>query len=144
MKVFLPISYKYNLVSTLLHTSSFMICSSYRTLDLEILKLKQIFRINGYPKNFVDSCIKLYLNKVFIKQTNICIAPKNESVCVSQFLDKKSLKIKNRLQNGIERTLPYYKLKVIFKSPSKIVSHFYFKDVVPKNSALVFFVVLSA
>ena len=39
---FLPISYKYNLVSTLLHRG-FMICSSYRTLHLEILKLKQIF-----------------------------------------------------------------------------------------------------
>ena len=57
---------------------------------------------------------------------------------------QKVTKNQNRLQNAIERTLPYYKLKVIFKSPSKIVSHFYFKDVVPKNSALVFLVVLSA
>ena len=32
---FLPISYKYNLVSTLLHRG-FMICSSYRTLHFEI------------------------------------------------------------------------------------------------------------
>ena len=39
---FLPISYKYNLVSTLLH-SGFMICSFYRTPHFEILKLKQIF-----------------------------------------------------------------------------------------------------
>ena len=36
---FLPILYKYNLVSTLLHRG-FMICSSYRTLHFEILKLK--------------------------------------------------------------------------------------------------------
>ena len=35
---FLPISYKYNLVSTLLHRG-FMICSSCRTLHFEILKL---------------------------------------------------------------------------------------------------------
>ena len=62
---FLPISYKYNLVSTLLHCG-FMICSSYRTLHFEILKLKQIFQSNEYPQNFVDSCIKMYLDKVFI------------------------------------------------------------------------------
>ena len=46
---------------------------------------------------------------------------------------KKSLEIKKRLQNAIERTLPYCKLKVIFKSPSKIVNHFHFKDVIPKK-----------
>ena len=60
---FLPILYKYNLVSTLLYRG-FMISSSDRTLHFEILKLKQIFRSNGYPKNFVDRCIKMYLDKV--------------------------------------------------------------------------------
>ena len=39
---FLPISYKYNLLSTLLHRG-FMICSSYRALHFEILKLKKNF-----------------------------------------------------------------------------------------------------
>ena len=72
---FLPISYKYNLVSTLFHRG-FMICSSYRTLHFEILKLKQIFRSNGYLKNFIDRCIKMYLDKVFIKRLNICVVPR--------------------------------------------------------------------
>ena len=129
---FLPISYKYDPVSTLLHRV-FMICSSYRTLHFEILKLKQIFRSNGYPKNFIDRCIKMYLDKVFIKHPNICVVPKKELVCVFAFLGRKSLEIKKRLQNAIERTLPYCKLKVIFKSLSKIVNHFHFKDVIPKK-----------
>ena len=42
---FSPISYKYNLVFTLLHRG-FMICFSYKTLHFEILKLKQIFQSN--------------------------------------------------------------------------------------------------
>ena len=129
---FLPISYKYDPVSTLLHRV-FMICSSYRTLHFEILKLKQIFRSNGYPKNFIDRCIKMYLDKVFIKHPNICVVPKKELVCVFAFLGRKSLEIKKRLQNAIERTLPYCKLKVIFKSLYKIVNHFHFKDVIPKK-----------
>ena len=129
---FLPISYKYNLASTLLHRG-FLICSSYKTLHFEILKLKQIFRSNGYPKNFIDRCIKMYLGKVFIKHPNICVVPKKELVCVFPFLGRKSLEIRKRLQNAIERTLPYCKLKVIFKSPSKIVDHFNFKDVIPKK-----------
>ena len=36
----------------------------------------------------------MYLDKVFIKQPNICIVPKNELVCVFPFLGKKPLKIK--------------------------------------------------
>ena len=44
------------------------------------------------------------------------------------------MEIKKGLQNAIERTLPYCKLKFIFKSPSKIVDHFHFKDVIPKNA----------
>ena len=123
---------KYNLAFTLLH-HGFMICSSYRTLHFEILKLKLIFRSNGYPQNFVDCCIKVYLNNVFIKHPNICVVPKKELVCVFPFLEKNSLEIKKRLQNAIERTLPYCKLNVIFKSPSKIVNHSHFKNVLPKK-----------
>ena len=46
---FLPISYRYNLVSTLLDLD-FMICSSYRTLYFEILKLKQVSGVARTPK----------------------------------------------------------------------------------------------
>ena len=52
-KSFLPILYNFNFVWTLLHRG-FMICSLYRTLHFEILKLKLIFRSNGYHKNFFD------------------------------------------------------------------------------------------
>ena len=55
--------------------------SSYKTLHLEILKLKQIFQNNRYLKNFVDRCIKMNLDKVFVKHSNICFVPKKELVC---------------------------------------------------------------
>ena len=58
---------------------------------------------------------------------------KKELVCVFPFRRRKSLEIKKGLQNAIERTLPYCKLKVIFTSPSKIANHFRFKDVLPKK-----------
>ena len=71
----------------------------------------------------------MYLDNVFIKYSNICIVPKKELISVFPFLGKKSLEIKKRLQNAIERTSPYWKLKVIFKSPCKTINHFHFKDV---------------
>ena len=75
----------------------------------------------------------MYLDTLFIKHPNICVVPKKELVCFFPFLGKKSLEIKAWLQNPIERTLPYFKLKVIFKSPSKVVKRFYFRDVLPKK-----------
>ena len=75
----------------------------------------------------------MYLHKVLIKCPNFCIEPKKELICVFPFLGRKSLEIKKRLQNAIERTLPYCKLKVNFRSPSKMVNHFQLKVVLPKK-----------
>ena len=64
---FIPKSYKYNLLFTLLHRA-FKLCSNFERFHQEIDKLKTIFENNGYPKSFVDFCIKKYLDKVFIKK----------------------------------------------------------------------------
>ena len=58
-------------------------------------------------------------------------AEKGISLCFPIFA-KKSLEFKEGLQNAIERTLPYCKLEVIFKSSFKFVNHFHFKHVLPK------------
>ena len=68
----------------------FMILISCRTMHFEILKLKQIFRSNRYPNNFVDRYIKIHLDKVFIKHPNIWIVLKKELACVFPFFGKKS------------------------------------------------------
>ena len=73
------------------------------------------------------------LDKVFIKHPNICIISKKDLVRVFPFLGKKSLEIKKRLQNAIERTLPYCKSKIIFKSPCKSANHLHIKDELPKK-----------
>ena len=52
---------------TLLHRA-FKLCSNFECFHQEIDKLKTIFENNGYPKSFVDFCIKKYLDKVFIKK----------------------------------------------------------------------------
>ena len=64
---FIPKSYKYNLLFTLLHRA-FKLCSNFERFHEEIDKLKTIFENNGYPKSSVDFCIKKYLDKVFIKK----------------------------------------------------------------------------
>ena len=72
----------------------------------------------------------MYLDKAFIKHLNICVVPKKELVCVFPFLGKSHWKSK-RDYKMLSKEL--YILKVTFKSPSKIVNHFHFKDVIPKK-----------
>ena len=81
-------SYNYNVISTLLYRS-FMIRFSYRTLDDEILRSKPIFQSNRYPKNYVDPCIKRYLDEIFTKRQFFCSVPKKELLCVFLYLGKK-------------------------------------------------------
>ena len=38
----------------------------------------------GYPKNFADRCIEMYLHKVFTKHLYIRIMPKKELVCLDK------------------------------------------------------------
>ena len=65
----------------------------------------------------------MYLDKLSTEY--LSCAEKVISLCFP-FLSKKLLEIKKRLHNFIKRTLPHCKLKVIFKSPSKIFNHFWF------------------
>ena len=48
---FIPKSYKYNFLFTLLHRE-FKICSNFESFHQEIDKLKPIFKNNGYPRGF--------------------------------------------------------------------------------------------
>ena len=56
-KSFMPVTYKFGLVHTLLHRS-FSICSSYEKFHEEIVLLKEVFKKNEYPQFFIDKCIK--------------------------------------------------------------------------------------
>ena len=66
---FIPISYKYGLVNTLIFRC-FKICSSYEKLHNEIVYLKEIFKRNRYPNDFVDLCIKKFFDKLYTTKKN--------------------------------------------------------------------------
>ena len=74
---FIPIYYKSNLVFTL-SFRAFKLCSNFELFHQKILNLKDIFKRNGYPGNFVNACIKRYLDYAFIDKKIYALAPKKE------------------------------------------------------------------
>ena len=130
--------HKRGLIETLLHRS-FRLCSSYEYFHREIETLKSIFKHNNYPPppppppNFVNHCIKKFLNKLFIKKDLNFMVSKRELTFVLPYLGKLSIDLRTRLRRTIERNLPYYKLKIIFRSKCRLNTLSRFKDPLEKK-----------
>ena len=129
---FMPDTYQKGLISTLLYRAH-VISSSYKSLHEEVENLKRIFSKNGYPSKFVDRCILNFFNKVFEKRTPLVTVPKKEFLVVLPFLGTTSWKTKNSLIRAFRELLPFSRLKIVFKSSSRLSSCFSFKDKIPSS-----------
>ena len=128
---FMPETYKRGLVSTLLYRA-YMISSSFQSLHKEIENLKIVSK-DGYPCKFVDRCILRFFNKLYEKRTPIHTVPKKELTMILPFLGSISLKLKNELTRSFKKSIPFCKLKIIFKTNRRLSSCFPFKDRLPKS-----------
>ena len=105
-KSFIPTVYKFGLVYTLLHRC-FIITFSYEKLHNEINARKQILKLNGYPTQFIDRCIKQFLQKLYVTKA------------IQDTGNKKQLLI----------VLPF----LVAQSKTRLSSLFRFKDIIPKE-----------
>ena len=112
---------------------AFKLCSNVEPFHQEILNLQDIFKRNGYPGNFIDMCIKRYLNHVLIDKKIYVLAPKKELVCLLTFIRKKSLHLRSKLVKSVQNNLGFCHLKVVFQSPYKLHTLFRFKDTLDKK-----------
>ena len=106
---YIPLSYKSGLISSLLYRA-FKLCSNFELFHQEIIFLKDIFKRNGYPSDFIDKCVKTFLYKIFIGKKVFSVAQKKELVCVLPFIGKKSLQLRSRLVKSIQQNLKFCSL----------------------------------
>ena len=124
--------YKIGLVFTLLFRT-FSIVSDFSRFHTEVIHLKEILRKNAFPIKLVDNCIKKFLNKKFLHTPVTLTVEKKELFIVLPYLGNLSLALRARLHNSINKNLPFCKIKVIFKSTTRLINFFRFKDKVPFN-----------
>ena len=72
------------------------------------------FKSNGYSKNFIDSRIKHFLDKLFVKKKLSLTVPKLKLMCMLPYLGKSSLDFRAHLRRTIEINIPFCKLNVVF------------------------------
>ena len=124
---FISNCYKRSLIDTLLYRG-FSLCSNMETFHQEISSLKSVFKSNGYIKNFIDSCIKYLLHKLFVKNKVSLTVPKLQLVCWFPYTGKSSPDSRARFGRMIEKNIPFCKLNVVFRSTCRLSHLFRFKD----------------
>ena len=103
---FLPVKYKKGLIHTLLFRA-YNICADYQTLHQEIEFLKSTWQRNSFPLFFIDSCIKKFLDKLFIpSRPSNNRSDKREIFICLEYLGKISLQSKKQLKfSGHAKTM---------------------------------------
>ena len=128
---FIPTYQKRRLLHTLLHRS-FIICCDFKTSHFEVDHLKAILIKNNYPLNFIDSCIKSFLNKLYTPKVVVANVPKRNVFVQLPFLGSTSFQSRKKLQKLFSDKLRSSNLKIVFTSPVRVKSSFTFKDKLPK------------
>ncbi len=129
---YMPDTYRKGLIYTLLHRA-FVLCNSWIGFHEEVKFLKQIFIKNSYPTHFIDKCVKVFLDKLFVPKVNKPTDPRKElSICLP-FLGKHSLELKSRISRFANKYFPTCRIKVIFKCSNRLRNFLVFKDKIPLN-----------
>ena len=130
---FLPEKYKTGLFLTLLFRI-YTLCSDWSKIHTEIINLRNIMLKNNFSGNFIDRCIKLFFDKLFLKKQMVLTVPKKVINIVLPFMGKDSLKIRGNLSRLAKTYFPCCKIQVVFSSGRRLGSFFNFKDKVPLNA----------
>ena len=129
---FLPSSNKIGLLHTLLYRC-FRICSDWTKFHLELAKLTDVFKNNGYPENFINNCFKVFLDNKYRIQEKVITVPKKTLFLVLPYLGPLSLQTRTKLRKSLKDILNCCKLQIVFKSQNKLAKAFRFKDHIPKE-----------
>ena len=98
---FIPTYQKRGHLHTLLHRS-FSICCDFKTFHFEIDHLKIILIKINYPLNFIDLCIKSFLNKLdklYTPKVVVSNVPKRNVFVKLPFLGSTLFQIQKKLKN---------------------------------------------
>ena len=117
---FLSSSNKIGLLHTLYRC--FWICSDWTKFLLELVKLIDVFKNNGYPENFINNWFKVFLDNKYRVREKVITVPKKTLFLVLPYLGPLSLQTRTKLRKSLKGILNCCKLQIVFKSQNKLIS----------------------
>ena len=135
-----PLAWKRGLIKCLLHRAH-VVCSNQALLRTEVAKIKEIFRKNGYPKEFLDTTIREYDKRLAEKEqqddnnasSNTTEEQKKTPKLMIKvpYLGQASLLFSKRMRNLAKRQ-HNQDVRVIYNT-TKVADSFKLKDDSPKE-----------
>ena len=105
----------------------FQLCSTWSVFYSQLILLKQIFQKNGYPENFIDICLKPFLNRFHILKEMVPTVVKMPLQLVLPYLGTISLQTRTELSKSIIGVLNIVNYKIFLKVKKKLFNNFCFK-----------------
>jgi hypothetical protein len=118
---FVPKHFKKTLVYGLVNRA-WKICSSYELFHGEVEFISSVLQANGYPANFINSCVKKCLDKLHSSSNNTVVyGPERKPVFVClPYCGNNSLLLKRQLHRMFSVVAPAVSLKLVFKPVDKL------------------------
>ena len=126
----IPGTYKIGLTESLL-PQCFNFFSDFAKFHHEINILKGILYKNSYPRDFVEKCVKNFLDTVLTQKVVVSTVPKKDLIIVLPYLGKLSLQIRTRINRVMKNKLPHCNFRIVFQSKCKLINFFVLKDKIP-------------
>ena len=111
----------------------FQVCSNSTQFHTELTFLKEIFCKNGYPENFIDKCLKTFLNNIHLIKENLPTVEKKCFLLVLPYLAIIILQTRTKLLQALKSVLNCSKLKIAFKCQTRFSNYFRYKNPIPKD-----------
>ena len=122
---FVPRQYKRGLVNCLIHRA-WNICSSYDNFCKELEFIRSVLTANGYPLNFIESCVKRYLDKKYQDKTCESLpvfGPEKKSVTLClPFVGNQGQILQRQLKRMVSAITPWVNLRIIFTPVFKLTT----------------------
>ena len=128
---FIPLTYKQNLVSCLIHRI-FNLCSSYENFHTQLEVVRKVFNSNGFPSHMFDRIVRRFLDHAFDPRPPVLTASKKIIYFCLSFTGIHSLQIRTQINRLCTAAFPHLDIIFVFRSSRRISSFFSFKDKVPK------------
>ena len=118
---------------TLYYFAAFQFTLTTPYFICEVANLRELLKRNSYTSGIIEQFIKSFLNKLYVPEKVIAIAPKKQLFIVLPYLGTLSSNLKRKLRTCFKNSLPQCNIKIILKSTNRLSSLFRFEDVIPKE-----------
>ena len=109
----------------------FNLCSDFVKFIHEINIIKSILYKDSYPRDFLDECIKEFLNRVLKWKVVVSTMPKKDLMIVLPYSGKLSLQSRTRINSAMKNKLSHCNFRIVFQTKFNLMNFFKFKDKVP-------------